>query len=276
MKIYRGAIFDMDGTLVDTLADLYDSVNEMLAHYNLPLRTLEEVRQFVGNGARKLMIRSLPADCDFVDEALAYYNDCYARNCTNKVKPYAGIMEFLAALEAKKIPLVGNGARKLMIRSLPSDCDFVDDALAYYNDCYARNCTNKVKPYAGIMECLAALAAKKIPLGICTNKQHFAAIEIAEKILAPIKFSYVSGDEPGQPRKPDPTRALEGAKKFSVAPEDIAYFGDTAVDMETAKNAGFLPIGVTWGFRPRSELVNSGAKIIVDHPQEILERINFA
>lgn len=216
MKTYKAAIFDMDGTLVDTLADLYDSVNEMLAHYNLPLRTLDEVRQFVGNGARKLMIRSLPADCDFIDDALAYYNDCYARNCTNKVKPYAGIMEFLAALEAKKIPL-----------------------------------------------------------GICTNKQHFAAIEIAEKILAPIKFSYISGDEPSQPRKPDPTRALEGAKKFSVAPEDVAYFGDTAVDMETAKNAGFLPVGVTWGFRPRSELVNSGAKIIVDNPQEILERINF-
>lgn len=216
MKTYRGAIFDMDGTLVDTLADLYDSVNEMLAHYNLPLRTLDEVRQFVGNGARKLMIRSLPADCDFIDDALAYYNDCYARNCTNKVKPYAGIMEFLAALEAKKIPL-----------------------------------------------------------GICTNKQHFAAIEIAEKILAPIKFSYVSGDEPGQPRKPNPTRALAAAEKFSVAPEYVAYFGDTAVDMETAKNAGFLPVGVTWGFRPKSELVDSGAKIIIDHPQEILERINF-
>ena len=49
MKIYKAAIFDMDGTLVDTLADLYDSVNEMLAHYNFPLRTLDEVRQFVGN-----------------------------------------------------------------------------------------------------------------------------------------------------------------------------------------------------------------------------------
>ena len=62
MKAYGAAIFDMDGTLVDTLADLYDSVNEMLAHYDLPPRTLDEVRQFVGNGARKLMIRSLPAD----------------------------------------------------------------------------------------------------------------------------------------------------------------------------------------------------------------------
>ncbi len=62
MKAYGAAIFDMDGTLVDTLADLYDSVNEMLAHYDLPPRTLDEVRRFVGNGARKLMIRSLPAD----------------------------------------------------------------------------------------------------------------------------------------------------------------------------------------------------------------------
>ena len=217
MKTYRAAIFDMDGTLTDTLADLHESVNEMLNHYNFPLRTLDEVRQFVGNGARKLMIRSLPADKE----------------------------------------------------------NFIDEALNFYNDCYARNCLNKVKPYAGVMDLLATLAAKKIPLGICTNKQHFAAVAIAEKILAPIKFSYVSGDEPGQPRKPDPTRALEGAKLFGVAPEDVAYFGDTAVDIQTALNAGFLAIGVTWGFRPRSELVDSGAQIIIDYPTEILERINF-
>ena len=216
MKIYKAAIFDMDGTLVDTLADLQDSVNEMLAHYNLPLRTLDEVKKFVGNGARKLMTRSLPADCNFVDKALEFYNGCYARNCLKKVCPYDGIVEFLAAL-----------------------------------------------------------AQKKIPLGICTNKQHFAAVAIAEKILAPIKFSYVSGDEPNLPRKPDPTRALAAAKKFSVAPEDVAYFGDTAVDIQTAKNAGFLAVGVTWGFRPKSELVESGAEIIVDHPREILQRINF-
>jgi len=216
MKIYRAAIFDMDGTLVDTLADLHDSINEMLAHYNFPLLTLDQVRQFVGEGARKLMIRSLP-DENFVDDALKIYNAAYARNCTKKVTPYPGIMEFLAALEIKKIPL-----------------------------------------------------------GICTNKQHFAAVEIAEKILAPIKFLAVSGDEPNQPRKPDPTRALAIAEKFSVKPQDVAYFGDTAIDIQTARNAGFLPIGVTWGFRSRSELVDSGAKIIVDYPKEILKRISFA
>lgn len=217
MKTYKAAIFDMDGTLTDTLADLFDSVNEMLAHYNFPLCTLDEVRQFVGNGARILMRRSLPADKE----------------------------------------------------------NLIDEALKFYNDCYARNCLNKVTPYAGIMELLTTLEAKKIPLGVCTNKQHFAAVKIAEKTLAPIKFGYVSGDEPGQPRKPDPTRALAGAKLFNVAPDDVAYFGDTAVDMQTAINAGFLAIGVTWGFRSREELVESGAQIIIDHPTEILSRIKF-
>ena len=217
MKIYRAAIFDLDGTLTNTLEDLHAAVNEMLAQFNFPTRTLDEVRQFVGNGARNLMTRALPAD---------------------------------------KI-------------------NFVDEALAAYNECYARRCTDKVKPYAGIPELLETLSAKKIPLGICTNKQHFAAIAIAEKILAPIKFAQVSGDEPNQPRKPNPTRPLAVAKSCGVAPEDVAYFGDTAVDIETAHNAGFLSVGVTWGFRPRSELVDSGAQIIVDSPQEILERINF-
>ena len=96
MKIYRAAIFDLDGTLTDTLEDLHAAVNEMLTQFNFPPRTLDEVRQFVGNGARKLMIRALPADkINFVDEALAVYNDCYARHCTDKVKPYAGIPELL-------------------------------------------------------------------------------------------------------------------------------------------------------------------------------------
>ncbi len=219
-KIYRAAIFDMDGTLTDTLADLHDSMNEMLVHYNLPQITFEQVKLFVGNGARKFLLRSLPAD---------------------KV----------------------------------ADENFVEEAFKFYNDCYIRNCTRKVAPYEGIMDFLTTLADKKIPLAICTNKQHVAAVEITEKILAPIKFLCVSGDEPDLPRKPNPTRALICAEKISVAPEEVAYFGDTAVDIQTAKNAGFLDVGVTWGFRPRSELVDAGATIIVEHPLEILERVHF-
>lgn len=220
MKIYRGAIFDMDGTLTDTLDDLHFSMNETLAHYNLPLITFEQVKKFVGNGARKFLLRSLPAE-------------------------------------------------------LSADEKFFAEAFALYNDCYIANSTRAVKPYAGIMDMLTTLAAKKIPLGICTNKQHVAAVAVAEKILAPIKFVAVFGDEPGQPRKPDPTRALAVAKIMNVAPDKIAYVGDTSVDIDTAHNAGFLAVGVTWGFRPKSELVDAGADIIVDSPQEILRRVNF-
>lgn len=218
--IFKAAIFDMDGTLVDTIEDIFDGVNEMLKNFNLPARTLDEVRNFVGNGAKKLIERSLPkeksADENFLSEALKYYDGSYARHALNKTKPYDGIMEFLTELESKKIPLA-----------------------------------------------------------ICTNKQKFAAVKIAEKILSPINFFEIVGDEPGKLRKPDPTRALEIAKKIGVQPAEVAYFGDTSVDMETAKNAGFFSVGVTWGFRPRSELEESGAKIIVNHPKEILQKIRF-
>lgn len=218
--IYKAAIFDMDGTLVDTIEDIADSVNEMLEDYNFPTHSLDEVRQFVGNGARKLIERSLPAEKS-------------------------------------------------------SDEKFVDEALKNYDEIYKKNLTNKSKPYDGIIELLKNLNAKKIPLGICTNKQHFAALEIAEKILSSIKFEEVIGDKKNLPRKPDPTKVLEMAKKFKVTPAEVAYFGDTAVDMNTANNAGFLPVGVTWGFRPKSELVESGAKIIINHPLEIFEKIIF-
>ena len=81
-------------------------------------------------------------------------------------------------------------------------------------------------------------------------------------------------EEKNLPRKPNPTRVLEIAKSFSVQPEEVAYFGDTAVDMQTANNAGFLAVGVSWGFRPQ-ELQESGAKVIIDTPQEILNIIDF-
>ena len=219
--IFRAAIFDMDGTLVNTLEDLADSVNEMLEHFKLPTKTVDEVRLAVGNGAMKLMERTA---------------------------------------------LLGDKA---------TDENFLIEALNYYDGCYKRRLLNKTKPYDGIIEFLTELNAKKIPLGICTNKQHFAAVEIAEKILSPIKFDAVIGDERGKPKKPDPTNALAIAKSFKVKPEEVAYFGDTAVDVQTAINAGFFPIGVTWGFRPESELLETGAKLIVHHPREILKAIEF-
>lgn len=104
---YRAAIFDLDGTLVDSLADLADSVNEALAAYGYPQHDLAAYRYFVGNGARLLLRRALPegAGESLVDEALAKYKAIYARRMLIKTRPYAGVTELLAALQARGLRL---------------------------------------------------------------------------------------------------------------------------------------------------------------------------
>ena len=62
---------------------------------------------------------------------------------------------------------------------------------------------------------------------------------------------------------------------FSLPPELVAYLGDSMVDMQTAVNAGFLPVGVLWGFREKDELVENGAKILLEKPAELLEKVEF-
>ena len=101
-----GILFDLDGTLLSTLEDLTDSVNATLRHYGCPERTMEEVRTFIGNGARWLIACSLPGkDTDpDVDEALAYYQDYYATHNQIKTRPYDGILEALAEIK-KEFPV---------------------------------------------------------------------------------------------------------------------------------------------------------------------------
>lgn len=104
MKI--GIIFDLDGTLLDTLDDLHAAVNHTLAQFGCPPRTREEVRQFVGNGVDQLIRLSLPGtdhDPD-LEEVIAAYRAYYNAHCKEKTGPYAGIPEVLAAL-AKEYPL---------------------------------------------------------------------------------------------------------------------------------------------------------------------------
>ena len=96
MKI--GILFDLDGTLLDTLEDLTDGVNYALRQYNLPEHTLEEIRSYLGNGARKLIARSLPGKPNDppVDAVLKTYQDYYAIHSQDKTGPYPGILKALA------------------------------------------------------------------------------------------------------------------------------------------------------------------------------------
>lgn len=92
-----GVIFDLDGTLLDTLEDLKDAVNAALKHFGYPPRTLAEVRSFVGNGAARLMEKAVPEGIDPAP-ALEFFRAYYDANCRNKTGPYPGILEALAQI----------------------------------------------------------------------------------------------------------------------------------------------------------------------------------
>lgn len=92
-----GILFDLDGTLLDTLGDLTDSVNYTLQHYGLPARTPMEIRSYLGNGARRL----IELACDGkgnIDEMLAFYQTYYKTHCRIKTAPYPYIPEALEIL----------------------------------------------------------------------------------------------------------------------------------------------------------------------------------
>ena len=95
-----GILFDLDGTLLDTLEDLKDSVNHTLRSLGYPERTLEEVRRFVGNGARRLIDQAVPEGADG-EEAFNLFKPYYDAHCQIKTKPYDGIPEALESLKAK-------------------------------------------------------------------------------------------------------------------------------------------------------------------------------
>ncbi len=101
-----GILFDLDGTLLDTLGDLTDSVNYTLAHYGCPPRTQAEISAFLGNGALHLIKMSLPGkDTDpDPEEALAFYQPYYRAHSNIKTGPYSGVLPALAEL-SKKYPL---------------------------------------------------------------------------------------------------------------------------------------------------------------------------
>ena len=133
MKGYRTILFDLDGTLLDTLADLEVSVNYMLKEMGFPLRKKEEVRSFLGNGVRHLVASALPKDVgeDTVEKGLSLFKSHYAAHSMEKTAPYPGICDVLSELRCRGIRMgvvtnkVDAAAQPMIDRYFPGIFDVV-------------------------------------------------------------------------------------------------------------------------------------------------------
>lgn len=150
-------LWDLDGTLLSTLEDLTDSVNVTMTHFGCPERTIEEVREFVGNGAYRLIQLALPGkDTDpTVEEALAFYQNYYATHAQIKTAPYPGVVEALQEL-GKEFPMaVVSNKPDRATKPLCKD---------YFGDIYARgedaSCPRKPAPDM-LLQTMETLGVKK-------------------------------------------------------------------------------------------------------------------
>lgn len=137
-----------------------------------------------------------------------------------------------------------------------------------YSQCYLHNTT----AYDGMAETLSKLYSDGLPLAVFTNKDNGHANDIVKKLYGSEVFEEILGT--GRfPGKPSPEGALYLAGKYGVSPSECAFVGDSDVDMKTAKNAGMVAVGATWGYREKEILIASGADVTVDRPCDIYDII---
>ena len=209
----KGFIFDLDGTLADTIDDIGWSVNRMLEERGFPTLERRDHLANINNGAFKLIQRSIP-------------------------EIYRG------------------------------DETFVRSCLKEYESYYSEHYAVETYAYPELDHVLAELANAGYRLAVLSNKQDRYVKNIVEKLFPHIPFIAVCG-QTELPTKPDPTAPLMIAEKMGLAPSEIAFVGDSQVDVATAKNAGMLPVAVTWGYRPANALVDEGAEFLVSDAEEL-------
>ena len=129
---YTTIIFDLDGTLLNTLADLAAATNHALAEHKLPQRTTEEVRQFVGNGIRKLIERAVPADtpAELQEEVFASFNRYYKQHCADSTRPYDGVPQLLQPAAPPLFPTKRITAYKRWLNNTLTDSSMLPAANA--------------------------------------------------------------------------------------------------------------------------------------------------
>ncbi len=209
--MYTLAIFDLDGTLLDTLDDLYTAVNHAMLTFGFPERNKQEIRRFIGNGVKKLIERATPE----------------------------GTAE-----------------------SVNKEC------LSVFSHYYLSHIRDFTEPFEGTLMLLKELRDSGVKIAVVSNKLHKAVKELCDDYF-PGLIDEAIGVTFEEERKPCPVNVLKAMELFGADTRSTVYIGDSEVDIQTAHNASLRCIGVTWGFRDKSELISAGCDFIADTAQEV-------
>ncbi len=215
-------IFDLDGTLMNTLDDLHDSVSYALREAGLEPNPKQDTRRYLGNGVRNLVKWSVEQSCPTADEALK---------------------------------------------------ERVFETFRAY---YVAHSMDKTAPYEGVEEMLRECRTRGFYTAIVSNKLAPAVKDLHQAFFAET-IDVAIGETENVKRKPAPDMVNEAIRQLSllhgrqIEKSECVYVGDSEVDLKTAENSGLPCIAVSWGFRDRDFLIERGAQVIIDSPDELFE-----
>lgn len=208
-------IFDLDGTLLNTIADLANASNYALTQCGFPTHAPSSYPFFVGNGVSKLLERIVPED----------------------ERSHATLQKMRQ----------------------------------FFSEYYNAHCTDMTTPYPGIPELIKELTEQNLAVAVASNKYQDAVCKLIDHFFPEIRWAAVEGQREGRKTKPDPSIVFEILSQHPTPKNEVLYVGDSGVDMETARRACVQSCGVTWGFRPVSELTDNYADFIAETPKEIYD-----
>ena len=211
LRSIRAVIFDLDGTLANTLDDLVASCNHAIAKFGVAPIHRDRYRYLIGQGVHYLLQHALgPTNAQHVEEGVQRH-------------------------------------------------------IAYYK----QHMYDQSGPYDGVADMLDRLTKAQIKLAILSNKPQAATAEMASHLFGRWDFAEIWGHRENYKPKPDPASLQAVMQALQVTADQVAYVGDTKVDMLTGKAGGCFTVGVTWGFRDEQELRDHGADAIIHHPSEL-------
>lgn len=214
--MYKLCVFDMDGTVVNSIGDIAAAMNRSLESLGHKTYTDDEYCKMVGDGMDILCRRALP----------------------------------------------------------DSDEEEVTKLIELYKQDYINHCCEKSYIYDGVAEVIHGLKKSGVKCAILSNKPHDQAMEVADTLFDDEMFDIVLGQTDRFPIKPAPDSLLWMIDELGVEKSEVAYIGDSNVDVRLGKTAGVFTVGVTWGFRTAEELKSEGADAIADTAEALEEILN--